>query len=67
MPNAFLKVGSHWINLDLVRSIEILSDVKNPALPASMTVHYCDGHKKDFNKSADVQAVLDWLQAHRAP
>jgi len=67
MGHTFVQVGRHWINVDLVTSIEIVQDPNDPAKLIAARVHYTTGKDQDFKVPAEVQDLADWFRAHRAP
>jgi hypothetical protein len=67
VPVTFVQVGVFWINLELVAAVEIVPDLRDANKPASARVHYTNGKSQDFTVPADIQALADWLRAHKAP
>jgi hypothetical protein len=67
MPHAFVQVGNHHINLDLVTSVELVPDLHDPAKVVSARIHYTTGKSQDFTVPADIQSLAGWLRSHKAP
>lgn len=67
MSYAFVPVGQHWINLDLVKTIELVDDPKRPGVPISVRVHYLSTDKyQDFTGETEVSDLVNFLRTHRA-
>ena len=66
MPITFVPVGGHWVNLELVTSIELVEDPKQVGQISSARVHYTTGKHQDFKVPAEIKDLRDFLQAHKA-
>ena len=66
MPIAFVQVGAHWINLDLVTSIELIEDQHQPGKVVAARVHYSTGKQQDFKVSVELQELEVFLRNHKA-
>jgi hypothetical protein len=66
MATAFIQIGNHWVNLELVIGIELLPDPHDPAKIIAARVHYTTDKHQDFPAQADIQALVNWLRSHKA-
>lgn len=66
MPAAFVQVGNHWINLELVTGVELVEDANQPGKIIAARVHFTTGKQQDFQVGTDVQALATFLRNHKA-
>jgi hypothetical protein len=67
MPSTFVQIGAHYVNLELVTSIELVADTHDPAKIVAARVYFTHGKSQDFKSAGDIQGLADWLRAHKAP
>lgn len=60
MPR-FVQAGNHWINLELVTSIEFVEAPKDPDRLIAVRVHYTTGKSQDFRESEQIDAIRTFL------
>ena len=63
----FVQVGAHWINLELVASIEFVDPPTPPPGSAPIArIHFTTGKQQDFYDQAQVKDLVDFLRRHKA-
>lgn len=69
MPHTFLQVGTHWINLDLVTSVELVvrPTTADPNAVGVARITFAGGRHMDFTSPANIQTIAAWLHDHKAP
>lgn len=63
----FVEVGQHWLNLELVMSIELIHAPNDPGKLIGAKVYYRSGTTQDFTDPAAVRQLDVFLRSHRAP
>ena len=66
MAHTFLKVVSHWINLDSVTRIEFRTIPNGPEGNLTACVFFPGGDNSVFTLAEEVQVIQDWLRTHAA-
>ena len=66
MSHAFVQIGPHWINLDLVTSVELVEDPNQAGVVHAARIHFSTGKHQDYKVAADVQELRDFLRSHKA-
>jgi hypothetical protein len=73
MATTFVRVGAHYVNMDLVASVEMIfsqqpgQEAADPGQPTGARIHYTTGSHQDFLDTAAAQQLDAWLKAHQAP
>ncbi len=66
MPARFVRIGRHWINLDLVTSVEFVESRKDPEKVVAMRVNFSTGKHQDFKGADEVEQLKQFLESHPA-
>jgi hypothetical protein len=62
---ALIAVGNHWINLDQVQHVELMTSRKDPER-RRVRVHLIGGKHIDFKDAAEVAELVQRLSSHKA-
>lgn len=67
MSKTFIKIGDHWLNLDLVTRVELVPDRQDPSKTEFAKVHFVTGGEPHvFSEAAEVETLAEWLRKHKA-